>query len=163
MADVTPILDQDTGEIVEASIIAERYAAAAASVAALQQEMSDVRALLDEARRYADDLRALLLTVMRPGQAIPVAAGAVVCTHGKRRNATVSREGCEQHREALIDLGLAEVITPPPPEPKLKPATVSALRAAESDLALRGVPLTDLVIEGGPGEPMIEVREVQAA
>lgn len=161
MRDIAPILDQDTGEVHDPAEVAAQYAAAAAAVGDLTREVADVRALLDEARRTADDLRGMLLAVMTPGQAIPVPAGAVVCTHGPRRNATINRDGCEQHQEALVGLGLAEVITPPPPEPKLKPATVSALRAAEADLAIAGVPLTDLVVDGGPGEPIIDIRPVE--
>jgi hypothetical protein len=146
------IIDRDTGEVYDAADEAQAYAAAMEAVSRLQREMGDIRAQLDEARLTADMHKTRLLAVMEPGQAI----GPVVCVHGKRRNATVNRDGISEHREQLADLGLLE-ITIPTPEPVLKPATVSAIRSAEADLARRGIPLADLVHEGGPGEPTIEI------
>jgi hypothetical protein len=150
----TVIVDEATGEVRSAADEAAAYAESARRVAELEQEARDVRALLDEARIWEGIYRERLITIMKPGQAI----GDVVCVHGKRRNATVNRDGISEHREQLVDLGLLEITFPPLPEPVLKPATVSAIRSAEADLARRGIPLADLVVEGGAGEPVLEVR-----
>lgn len=157
MSDRAEFVDPATGEVLVASESLEDAAAVYADLIrqarVLKREADDAYRQYREADTQAQQLAAALLAGMEPGDSI----GPVVCVHGRRRNARINKDGIEEHVEQLQELGLVDVVQPPTPPPVFRPASVSRIRASEKDLARRGVRIADLVVEGGPGDPTLEV------
>lgn len=155
-----PMVDPQTGEVVDQdpAEIAAQWAHASRLHQAVCDQMDELSA---ERKRLADDLAhlsGLLLSVSQPGDMW----GPVIVRSGPRRNARVDREAVEAHAEELEALGLIELVHPPVPPPRIKPASVSRIRASEVDLAKHGIRVSDLVVEGGPGDPILELAKEAA-
>ncbi len=152
-----PMVDPHTGEVTERdpAEIAAQWAHASRLHQAVCDQMDELAA---ERKRLADDmahLSGLLLSVAEPGDVY----GDVIVRSGPRRNARVDRDAIERHAEELEALGLIELVHPPAPPPRIKPASVTRIRASEVDLAKHGIRVTDLVVDGGPGDPILELTE----
>ncbi len=151
------LLNEETGEVttVDPAEVARELADATAARDAIDREIDDLRAQRNQVQDRIDTAEATLLAAGKPGQAWMVPGGHVAVVHGKRRNSTVNRDGCDEHAEVLEAHGLLEIQHLPPPPPKVVYPKVSALRAAEAELAVAGVAVSDLVHEGGPGDPIV--------
>lgn len=146
-----------TGEVVDRERAAQAWADLEAQSARAERE---ARRLMDESaslRVQQDEIGRALLDGARPGDLM----GPLVVISGPRRNATVDRAACDAVLEVLADHGLVERIEQPAPPPVIRYAGVSRIRAHEAALAECGVRARDLIREGGPGEPVLALREAQ--
>lgn len=154
------LIDEATGEVttIDPAEVARELADAIAEKAAVDREIAELRADGKKAQERIDAATQTLLAAAEPGQAWMVPGGHVAIVHGPRRNSTINRDGCDQYAEELSERGLLEITHIPAPPPKITYPKVSALRSAEAELAVAGIPVAALVNEGGPGEPQVVCR-----
>lgn len=145
-----PVLDLRTGELLEGAA-AGAYLAEVNGLAAEYVSVSAAHdEALAEARRLSssrDQLAAALGELLPPEGRADGGSAYVVMEPPARPAQRVSRQGAERHQEALLGIGLGEVVT------EYRAPTAAAIRAEKPRVIAAGIPLADLLPEPIPGPP----------
>jgi hypothetical protein len=158
------LVDADTGEIlgdsegVDADALAEAWLFHHGMEQKLNREINDLVGERNAHRQLMAQEEAKLIELNVPTGTF-LADGQVFVAEGARGRTIVNRLAADKHREELADLGLRTETPAPPPPPSVRYGTVTAFRAAELDLAKRGLRLAELLNTPPAPTPVLQVVE----
>lgn len=144
---MTTYVDQSTGEVVDADVVASLANEYEALFAAIHEAATELALLT--ARR--DAIQERLVNVLGENGHAAASTCDIVCVRGSSGKRSVDTTAALAHQEELMDLGLGRRVT------EYRPPTLAALNRMKGEVIAAGIPWPQLVREPQQGSLTLQL------